>query len=73
MKTMLILPFIFLLMMITTLTSCESCTSRGEDHYDTTLVDTMKAIVLDSAKDTIWCLPHTLSHVGRTVGENLYL
>ncbi|MEZ7683417.1 hypothetical protein [Prevotella histicola] len=53
MKTMLILPFIFLLMMITTLTSCESCTSRGEDHYDTTLVDTMKAIVLDSAKDSI--------------------
>ena len=58
MKTMLILPFIFLLMMITTLTSCDSCTSRGEDHYDTTLVDTMKAIVLDSAKDTIWCPPH---------------
>ena len=53
MKTMLILPFILLLMMITTLTSCESCTSRGEDHYDTTLVDTMKTIVLDSAKDTI--------------------
>ena len=53
MKTMLILLFIFLLMMITTLTSCDSCTSRSGDHYDTTLVDTMKAIVLDSAKDTI--------------------
>ena len=43
MKTMLILPFILLLMIVTTLTSCNSCTSRGEDH------------------------------VGRTVGENLYL
>ena len=53
MKTMLILPFILLLMIVTTLTSCNSCTGRGEDHYDTTLVDTMKAIVLDSAKDTI--------------------
>ena len=53
MKTMLILPFIFLLMMIPTLTSCNSYTGRGEDHYDTTLVDTMKAVVLDSAKDSI--------------------
>ena len=46
---MMLLPVAFLtLVTATTLTSCTSCSSRGVGHYDTTLVDTMMAVNLDS-------------------------
>ena len=48
---MMLLPVAFLtLVTATTLTSCTSCSSRGVGHYDTTLVDTMVAVNLDSTK-----------------------
>lgn len=50
-QSMMLLPVAFLtLVTATTLTSCTSCSSRGVGHYDTTLVDTMVAVNLDSTK-----------------------
>lgn len=43
------LPFAFAAVTAAAFASCSGCTSRGAGHYDTTQVDTMMAVDLDSA------------------------
>lgn len=44
----MLLPLGFVAMAATTFSSCSGCSSRGAGHYDTTQVDTMIAVDLDS-------------------------
>ena len=45
---MKLLPLVFVVISAAAFTSCSGCSSRGVGHYDTTLVDTMLAVDLDS-------------------------
>ena len=46
--SMKLLPLVFVAISAAAFTSCSGCSSRGVGHYDTTLVDTMLAVDLDS-------------------------
>lgn len=46
--SMKLLPLVFVVISAAAFTSCSGCSSRGVGHYDTTLVDTMLAVDLDS-------------------------
>ena len=45
---MKLLPLVFVVISTAAFTSCSGCSSRGVGHYDTTQVDTMLAVDLDS-------------------------
>ena len=45
---MKLLPLVFVVISAAAFTSCSGCSSRGVGHYDTTQVDTMLAVDLDS-------------------------
>lgn len=47
--SMMLLPLGFVAMAATAFSSCSGCSSRGVGHYDTTQIDTMIAVDLDSA------------------------
>ena len=46
--SMKLLPLVFVVISAAAFTSCSGCSSRGVGHYDTTQVDTMLAVDLDS-------------------------